>query len=105
MTADSANVSASILRFDHLPMQGETVYLEVKLARTGAILGHMAWEPPWRQYVFIPVPGARYTRSVLRAVNVKLARLMYTWGKRHPSSKRSQPTNAIDYKKPHVLGA
>ncbi len=97
MTANTNAETASLLRYNPLPMQGETVYLEVKLVRTGAILGHIAWEPPWRQYVFIPTPAGRYTRSVLRAVNVKLARLMYSWGKKHPSSKRSKPVNAVDY--------
>lgn len=87
-----------LLTFSALPMQGETVYLEVKLARTDATLGHIGWYPPWRQYVFVPTPAARYTRNVLKAVNVKLARLMRSWAEKHPSAKRGAPVNAVDYK-------
>jgi hypothetical protein len=66
------------------------------------VLGHILWELPWRQYVFIPLPGARYTRSVLKAVNVKLARLMRSWAQAHPSAKRGKPINAIDYRREAV---
>jgi hypothetical protein len=92
----------SLLTFISLPVKTETVHLEIHLKRNDAVLGHILWELPWRQYVFIPLPGARYTRSVLKAVNVKLARLMRSWAQAHPSAKRGKPINAIDYRREAV---
>ena len=81
--------------FERVPTAGDAVHLEVRIARTGAVIGGIAWHVDWRQYAFVPMPGGQYTRSVLSAVNRKLYRLMYDWRKAHPAPLRGQPPQVV----------
>lgn len=80
-----------VLAFVPLPVETETVYLEVRIARTQVLIGHIGWEPPWRKFAFTPAPDRVYTREVMMAVNRKLYRLMHEWEQSHPNPRRGLP--------------
>jgi hypothetical protein len=84
-------VKVSPLAFVPLEVATETVYLEVRVARTQVAIGNIGWEPPWRKFAFTPLPGRAYTREVLMAINRKLYRLMHDWQKDHPNARRGLP--------------
>jgi hypothetical protein len=78
----------ALLAFHPLPADTDSVFLEVRIARTSAPIGTIRWKTEWRKYAFYPSPGGSYTREVLMAVNRKLYRLMYEWRKTHPNPRR-----------------
>jgi hypothetical protein len=64
------------------PREGpRTAQYTVTLTRTGETLGTVRWHVAWRQYVFIPTPGAQFNARCLDEICAQLVALMDAWAR------------------------
>lgn len=64
------------LKFNELPVARKTKLIQILSNHDGFLLGQISWDGGWRQYVFLPNEGCRWSHDCLDEVAAKIRSLM-----------------------------